>query len=216
MVENNMYNVEDFYKNGYFIVDDFLEESYHKKLLNRFKEESEWTRIDQVKDHYKKGGPFEMNSKYFPNRDETYYLQGWRAKKLEEDAAWRKDYHDVFLSKISKLFKNEIKNDTTYILKYMKDDFSRIHVDDLRGDVDRVDISILYYLCDEWIWDWGGILMLAESTMSEEMHAIMPKNNRIVFLNNQKKLPHCVTPVTKYAKKDRFVIASFIGCTKSF
>jgi Rps23 Pro-64 3,4-dihydroxylase Tpa1-like proline 4-hydroxylase len=58
--------------------------------------------------------------------------------------------------------------------------------------------------------------MIAESIMSEEMHAIMPKNNRIVFLNNQKKLPHCVTPVTKYAKKDRFVIASFIGCTKSF
>ena len=115
MVENNMYNVEDFYKNGYFIVDDFLEEFYHKKLLNRFKEESEWTRIDQVRDHYKKGGPFEMNSKHFPNRDETYYLQGWRAKKLEEDAAWRKDYHDIFLSKISKLFKNEIKNDTTYI-----------------------------------------------------------------------------------------------------
>ena len=109
MVENNMYNVEDFYKNGYFIVDDFLEEFYHKKLLNRFKEESEWTRIDQVRDHYKKGGPFEMNSKHFPNRDETYYLQGWRAKKLEEDAAWRKDYHDIFLSKISKLFKNEIK-----------------------------------------------------------------------------------------------------------
>ena len=32
----------------------------------------------------------------------------------------------------------------------MKNDFSRIHVDDLRGEVERVDISILYYLCDQW------------------------------------------------------------------
>ena len=90
---------------------------------------------------------------------------------------------------INQLFQNEVKNDTTYILKYMKNDFSRIHVDDLRGEVDRVDISILYYLCNQWIWDWGGILMIAKSTKDEDMHAIMPKGNRIIFINNQKKLP---------------------------
>ena len=98
----------------------------------------------------------------------------------------------------------------------MKNDFSRIHVDDLRGEVDRVDISILYYLCNQWIWDWGGILMIAKSTKDEDMHAIMPKGNRIIFINNQKKLPHCVTPVANYAKENRFAIASFIGCNKPF
>ena len=110
----------------------------------------------------------------------------------------------------------KIQRDTTYILKYTKNDFSRIHVDDLRGDVDRVDISILFYLCDQWIWDWGGILMLAESTKSEDMISIMPKNNRLVLINNQMKLPHCVTPVANYAKNDRFAIASFIGCDTPF
>ena len=58
--------------------------------------------------------------------------------------------------------------------------------------------------------------MLAESTKSEDMISIMPKNNRLVLINNQMKLPHCVTPVANYAKNDRFAIASFIGCDTPF
>ena len=122
----------------------------------------------------------------------------------------------IFYQKYLKFSQKKIDRDTTYILKYSKNDFSRIHVDDLRGDVDRVDISILYYLCDEWVWDWGGILMLAQSTEAEDMLAIMPKNNRLILINNQMKLPHCVTPVADYAKNDRFAIASFLGCDKPF
>ena len=184
--------------------------------METFKDEIDWERVDHVRPHYQKGGPFEMESKYFPRNDEEYYLQGWRAKSLEVSNQWRKDYTEIFIKKINELFQNEVKNDTTYILKYMKNDFSRIHVDDLRGDVDRVDISILYYLCDQWIWDWGGILLIAKSTKDENMQAILPKGNRIIFINNQKKLPHCVTSVTNFAKENRFTIASFIGCNKPF
>lgn len=217
MAENKMKNIENFYTNSFFILDDFLEEEHYLKLLNKFKNEKKWERVDQVRNnYYQKGRPFEMNSKYFPEHDEKYYLQGWRAKELELNMNWRIEYQKLFLSKISQLFKKEIINDTTYILKYMKNDFSRIHVDDLHGDVDRVDIGILYYLCDQWIWDWGGILLISNSIKSEDMHAIIPKNNRIVFLNNQKKLPHCVTPVTQYVKKDRYSIVSFIGCNEHF
>ncbi len=211
-----MNNVDDFYENGFLVIDDFLDESRSSELLNRFKKVNSWDRVDQERDHYKKDGPFEMSSKYFPSNDEKYYLQGWRAKELENDTGWKKDFREIFISKIEKLFENTVNIDTTYILKYCKNDFSRIHVDDLRGEVDRVDISILYYLCDQWIWDWGGILMLAKNTNSEDMEAIMPKNNRIIFINNQMKLPHCVTPVAKYAKNDRYAIASFIGCSKPF
>ena len=35
-------------------------------------------------------------------------------------------------------------------------------------------------------------------------------------LNNQKKLPHCVTPVAEYAKENRYAVASFIGCKEPF
>ena len=211
-----MKQIEKFYTDGFFIVDDFLDMQVYKRLLKTFKDENNWERVDQVRPHYQKGGPFEMESKYFPNSDEEYFLQGWRAKSLEVSEQWRKDYSEIFITKINELFQNEVKSDTTYILKYMKNDFSRIHVDDLRGEVNRVDISILYYLCDQWIWDWGGILLIAKSTKDENMLAIMPKGNRIIFINNQKKLPHCVTPVANYAKENRFAIASFIGCNKPF
>ena len=69
----------------------------------------------------------------------------------------------------------------------MKNDFSRIHIDDLRGEVDRVDISILYYLCDQWVWDWGGILMLAKSTNSERYACLyFRETTELILLNNQK------------------------------
>ena len=211
-----MFEIENFFKNGFFIIDNFLDEDESKTLLQTFKDINKWDRVDQIRSHYQKGGPFEMKSPFFPKHDEEYYLKGWRAKDFESKKAWEKYFRENFLSKISEIFTKKIDRDTTYILKYSKNDFSRIHVDDLRGDVDRVDISILYYLCDEWVWDWGGILMLAQSTEAEDMLAIMPKNNRLILINNQTKLPHCVTPVADYAKNDRFAIASFLGCDKPF
>ena len=216
MEGNNMFAKENFYTNGFFIIDDFLKKDVSKMLLQKFKDINQWDRVDQIRDHYQKGGPFEMTSPYFPKHGEEYYLQGWRAKDFESSAEWEQYFKEKFLEKISEIFTRKIFRDSTYILKYSKNDFSRIHVDDIRGEVDRVDISILYYLCDEWIWDWGGILMLAESIESEDMLAILPKNNRLILINNQMKLPHCVTPVTNYAKNDRFAIASFIGCDKPF
>tara|TARA_A100001011_G_C14166265_1_gene780471 strand:- start:171 stop:821 length:651 start_codon:yes stop_codon:yes gene_type:complete len=216
MEGNKMYDLNNFYTNGFCIIDNFLKGDVSDSLLNKFKTIKDWDRVDQVRNHYQKGGPFEMESIYFPNHDEEYYLKGWRAKDYESSELWVKYFNDKFLTKISEFFQKKIQRDTTYILKYTKNDFSRIHVDDLRGDVDRVDISILFYLCDQWVWDWGGILMLAESTKSEDMISIMPKNNRLVLINNQMKLPHCVTPVASYAKNDRFAIASFISCETPF
>ncbi len=211
-----MKDIKKFYSEGFFIIDNFLDNKIYKRLLNKFQDEVNWERLDQIRSHYQEGGPFEIKSKYFPSNDEEYYLQGWRAKSLDESSEWKAEFSETFIERIHQIFNNKVKNDTTYILKYMKGDFSRIHVDDLRGDVDRVDLSILYYLCDNWIWDWGGILMIAKSTNEEDMHAILPKGNRVIFINNQKKLPHFVTPVAKYAKENRFAIASFIGCNEPF
>ena len=211
-----MTNLKEFKEKGYLIIDNFLEITDYSIMFEKFSQNKNWERVDQERDHYQQGGPFEMESQYFPNHDEKYFLQGWRAKELELDVEWRSVFKSLFLEKIEKIFGRNIIVDTTYILKYMKNDFSRIHVDDLRGEVERVDISILYYLCDQWVWDWGGILMLAQSTNSENMHAILPKKNRIIFLNNQKKLPHCVTKITDFAKNDRYTVASFLGCDQPF
>ena len=64
-----------------------------------------------------------MESQYFPNHDEKYFLQGWRAKELELDLEWRSAFKSLFLEKIERIFGRNIIVDTTYILKYMKNDF---------------------------------------------------------------------------------------------
>ena len=115
-----MYDLKNFYSNGFSIIDDFLDEETAKSLLVNFKEIKKWDRVDQVRNHYKKGGPFEMNSAYFPNQDEEYYLQGWRAKEYELSKLWINYFNEKFLIKISDLFQKKVQRDTTYILKYSK------------------------------------------------------------------------------------------------
>ena len=60
-----MYDLNNFYTNGFCIIDDFLKDDLSKSLLSEFKTIKDWDRVDQVRNHYEKGGPFEMESIYF-------------------------------------------------------------------------------------------------------------------------------------------------------
>jgi len=206
---------KDFFDKGYCIIDNFLDEDISNSILKKFKKNKNWFRVNQDRKHYKIGGPFEMESKFFPDHDETYFQTSWRAKNIEDSKEWKNIFERYFVKYIESYFSNKVLCETTYIIKSMENDFSRIHTDDLRGEVDRVDIGLLYYVCDEWKWDWGGILMISENTKSDIMEAIIPKNNRLVLINNQRRCPHCITPIAKYAKNNRYAVASFIGCDKS-
>ncbi|MES2960905.1 MAG: 2OG-Fe(II) oxygenase [Pseudomonadota bacterium] len=204
----------DFYNIGYCVIDDFLSFDEAREMFEMFKAQTNWTQIDQERPHYDVGGPFVTRSPYMPKEGEFYYQRTKRAEALQDDPLWRKIYSEKFLSKLEGLFDCKVVEDVTYILKYEENDFSRVHTDDARGNVARVDVGILYYLCDSWMWDWGGLLLIAENDRSEEMKAIFPKSNRLIILNHQRKCPHSVTPVTKYAKNARYCVASFIGCDK--
>lgn len=206
--------LHDFYKIGYCVIDDFLSVDEASEMLEIFKAQKQWTQIDQERPHYNKRGPFVTRSLYMPKEGEFYYQRTKRAEVLQEDPLWRQIYTEKFLSKLKNLFRCKIVEDTTYILKYEEGDFSRVHTDDARGNVKRVDLGILYYVCESWMWDWGGLLLVAENDKAEDMKAILPKHNRIILLNHQRKCPHSVTPVVKYAKNPRYCIASFIGCDK--
>lgn len=208
----NKASINKFFDDGYAIIDDFLSDDEYQKMFDLFKSQTNWTQIDQERPHYQKGGPFVTESEYMPKEDEFYLQRTKRAEELQDDPKWRKMYKDKFLSKLEKIFSNKVIEDTTYILKYEENDFSRVHTDDVRGNVERVDIGVLYYLCDRWIWDWGGLLLVAKNKFSDDMEAVLPKKNRLIILNHQKKCPHSVTPVTQYAKESRYCIASFIGC----
>lgn len=207
-------DLREFKEQGYIIIDDFLEKKLASVLLSELKNEKNWFRIDQERDHYKEGGPFNLKSKYFPGTDEKYFQNSWRAQEYEKSKKWRDFFKNKFLDVLSNLFTRTFICDATYIIKYEAKDFSRIHTDDLRGEVNRVDIGLLYYLCDDWKWDWGGNLMIAKNENDLEMKAILPIHNRLIILNNQKRCPHYISHVAEYAKNNRFTVASFIGCDK--
>ena len=206
---------KDFFNKGYCIIDDFLDNDVSNIILQKFQKNKNWFRVDQKREHYKTDGPFEMESKYFPDHDEIYIQTSWRAKSLENSVEWKDIFKKYFIEYLEQYFSNKVLCETTYIIKSMENDFSRVHTDDLRGEVDRVDIGLLYYVCDDWKWDWGGILMIGENTKTDKMEAIIPKNNRLVLINNQRRCPHWITPVAKYAKYNRYAVASFIGCKES-
>ena len=116
-----MHDLNNFYTNGFCIIDNFLKGDVSDSLLNKFKTIKNWDRVDQVRNHYQKGGPFEMESIYFPNHDEEYYLQGWRAKDYESSELWAKYFNDKFLTKISELFqKKNSKRYNIYFKIYKK------------------------------------------------------------------------------------------------
>ncbi len=207
-------NINDFHTKGYCIIDNFLPKDTAQSIFNKFKNQKIWRQVDQERRHYGKDGPFYSTSDFLPNEDEIYYQKTKRADILEKNEEWRNIYKSIFLSKIEKEFNSKVLKDTTYILKYKEGDFSRTHTDDLRGEVNRVDIGILYYLCDRWVWDWGGLLLIGKTTESEEMKAILPKHNRLILLNHQKRCPHSVTPVLKFAKNERYCVASFLSCDR--
>ena len=204
----------NWYSKGYCIIDNFLPVDTATNILNTFKTEDNWFRVDQKRLHYKSGGAFEMQSDVFPSSTEEYSQTSWRAKELEQSTIWKEIVTINFLNAIELYFNRKVVNDNTYIIKCRQKDYSRMHTDDLRGDVNRVDIGLLYYVCDQWKWDWGGLLLMGKSISDESMEAILPKHNRLIIINNQKRCPHCITPVTDYARSDRYTVASFIGCDK--
>ena len=48
-----------------------LEKQLASNLLSKLKNEKNWFRVDQERDHYREGGPFNLKSKYFPGTDEN-------------------------------------------------------------------------------------------------------------------------------------------------
>lgn len=206
--------LKDFREKGYCVVDDFLPSEDSKFVLDLFKKQTDWLQIDQERSHYSAGGPFAFDCVNMPDDKEFYYQRTKRAESLQVSDIWRSFYEEKFLRCIEDLFHCRTVKDTTYVLKYSVGDFSRIHTDDLRGEVDRVDIGVLYYVCDRWVWDWGGLLLVSQDGDVSNMKAVLPKNNRVILLNHQRRLPHCVTPVVDYAKNDRYCVASFIGCDR--
>ena len=195
---------EDFFnKNGYSIVDNFLPIELAKKLNDLFESQSksDWQYIDQVrKEHY--SHVFKTNNQLLPKKHESYRAKFSRSEAIEVSPDFKKIINDVFSKKIREIVSETLTKYDTRAYRLDKGDHYRIHIDSYAGNV-----NIVYYLNEEWIWDWGGILHICSGEDEEYCKPIFPKFNRLVLLNNKKfHSPHFISPVTEFALNPRYSI----------
>ena len=197
--------IDEYKKNGFIIIDDFLPEEVANELESMYiNKNNQWEFIDQYRDQaYGNGkyGKHKTDSIYFPKEDEVYTAKFYRSNKLELKI------NNIF----NKYFKPTLKSLSQFNLNefdvrcYKLDEgcHYRTHMDDYAGD-----IGCVYYLNKCWRWDWGGILHIG--TSDDSLKSIFPKFNRIMIHDMKKfRFPHFIDQVTSYAKNPRYSIVSF-------
>lgn len=207
MEKNYSSLVEDYRKNGFLVVDDFLHEEVASKLESMFVEHKEWEFVEQYRDkkfgNDKKYGNSKTDSPYLPKEDEVYSTKFNRSAKLKKDI--RKIFDQNFIAPLRQISGVHLTEFDIRCYKYDQGCYSRTHIDDWIGN-----ISCLYYINKKWIWDWGGILHIGADDKHDTITTVFPKYNRAVFLDHESfRYPHFVSQITDYALSPRYAIVSF-------
>ena len=189
-----------FKKDGFLIIDNFLPIDEANKLEKLYSSEKSWDIMDQVREkHY--SHVFKMDSQTFPQKDEIYSARFQRSNTLEKEID--EIFKRFFKPTLNELAKSDLLEFDVRCYKLGEGDFYRTHMDDYAGT-----IGCVYYLNKRWCWDWGGILHIGKE--DDSLSSIFPKFNRIVVHDMKKfRFPHFISPVTNYAKSDRYTIVSF-------
>ena len=208
--------IEDYYKNGYAVIDDFLPIDIANKLEELyFEENNKWDLEDQDYDEAYMDesestyGKFKTDSEYLPDPNESFTAKFWRSNNLESKVD--EILIDHFKKNLKKYAKSEINNYDMRCYKLDEGCHYRLHMDNPIGDM-----GFVYYVNKKWKWDWGGILHVAKDEFEEDFQPIFPKFNRVVFMNHTEfTLPHFISQVAKYAKNPRFTLVTFVRRDKN-
>jgi len=201
---NNEQIKSELLEKGYYIIDNFLPEDVDQATHNLFDQTSEWDVINQIRENHFVH-VFKTNSPYLPKEGETYTARFSRSEELEKTKHIQGLFENYFIPLLKKVSPFEVTEFDIRCYKLGSSDHYRTHIDDYAGKV-----NIIYYVNNDWKWDWGGILNIVSDTDYEFNKTIFPKFNRITLLNNQIfRYPHYVSSVESYAKNPRYSIISF-------
>ena len=197
-------NKTDLLELGYTVIDDFLPIEVAKKIHSLFVNEQSWELKNQIREnHYEH--VFKTDSPHLPKGDEPYSTRFSRSDLLEQNEDIKKIYDEYFVPMLREVSPFELNEFDVRCHKSDKGDYFRTHIDDYGGH-----INLIYYVNEKWMWDWGGILNIADDKDFDFNKQILPKFNRVTLLNNKVfRSPHFVTSVAEYAQLPRYSIVSF-------
>jgi len=202
---------DSFEKDGYVVIDNFLPEDIAKKINEIFSSESKsnWELVEQIRSgHY--GHVFKTTNPLLPSENESYSATFSRSESIENSSDFKNIVNSIFQEKVDKLFNDNAFELDARAIQLTKGGHYRSHCDTYAGE-----INVLYYVNQNWVWDWGGILNICSESDEEYCKSIFPKYNRAVFLNNKKfNTPHFVSQVAEYALEPRFTILIFATSSK--
>tara|TARA_R110000851_G_scaffold142275_3_gene280718 strand:- start:364 stop:1011 length:648 start_codon:yes stop_codon:yes gene_type:complete len=193
--------INEYKKDGYVIIDNFLLEEDYVELLSIFKN-SNYEEINQIREkRYKMWET--LNDKHFPSADEDYLAHFWGSNEVSNHIKIK----DMFRNKIKPLIKtvtDDVGKFRHQATRYKNNgrDFIRCHYDDYTG----IAGYILYFIENDWKYDWGGLLHL---TKNKKVKTILPKSNRLVLINHSLGMNHWVTPTNIWSKEYRHTLTGF-------
>ncbi len=197
-------NKTDLVELGYTVIDDFLPIDVAKKIHSLFVNETNWELKHQARDHHYEH-VFKTESPFLPKGDEPYSTRFNRSVNLEQNDDIKNIYDEYFVPMLKEVSPFELNEFDVRCHKSERGDYFRTHIDDYGGN-----INLIYYVNEKWMWDWGGILNIADDKDFDFNKQILPKFNRVTLLNNKVfRSPHFVTSVEEYAQFPRYSIVSF-------
>jgi len=185
---------------GMAIIEDALPAAVAEAARAQFLA-AEYELIDQVREkHY--DHVFKTESPYLPKGDEPYLARFRRAKALEASTFLTQFYEKNIKPITDGLAGIRSTKVDLRAYRMIEGDHQRVHIDEYAGKV-----GFIYYMSKGWKWDWGGLLLTASG---DAMTASIPKFNQLIVLNHGiQRPPHCVTPVTPFAREPRYMLVGF-------
>jgi Rps23 Pro-64 3,4-dihydroxylase Tpa1-like proline 4-hydroxylase len=139
-----------------------------------------------------------------PGTDEVYYSEFYRSRYLENSPIILETFNSHLKPIIETATGKVVVDADLRCYKMTEGGHFRIH-----RDSNRSDIGFILYLSENWKWDWGGLLLVVQDDSTATV--TIPKFNQLVIMDHKySQIPHCVTPVTQFAKEPRFIIVGFL------
>jgi len=142
----------------------------------------------------------------FPEINEIYTAEFYRSNYLEKSDLIKNCFQNHIKPLIEQHSKKIITTADLRVYKMLEGGHYRIHKDNWMAK-----IGFIWYLSQNWKWDWGGLLIDLDTNDENYANVTIPEFNQLVIMHHQSEVPHLVTQVTSYAREPRLTLVGFLN-----